>query len=97
MLSPYADARMDTLVATKNTKKMDFAAISDAFAGGDNKIISTFQFHHWLYLYHIGGSACVICSKMSIIRFSTNFSHTFFVKNRVNVLEMCLISQIRQS
>ena len=46
MLSPYADARMDTLVATKNTKKMDFAAISDAFAGGDNKIISTFQFHH---------------------------------------------------
>jgi hypothetical protein len=45
-LSPYAGARVATLVATKNTKKMDFAAIFDAFAGDDNKIISTFQFHH---------------------------------------------------
>ena len=63
-VSPYAVARVATIVAMKISKIMDHTKIFDAVTDGDKKLIPTFYCHYWLCNYHIGGSTYVDCSKI---------------------------------
>ena len=63
-VSPYAGARVATIVAMKFSKIMDHTTIFDAVINGDKKLIPTFFCHYWLCNYHIGGSKYVDCSKI---------------------------------
>ena len=63
VLSPYAGARVATIVVIKFTKKKDHTQYYTPFMMGI-KLIPTFRCHYWLCHYHISGSTYLDFSKI---------------------------------